>query len=243
MATRSLEVTRAIRTGILEGSYPAGHHMNEIELAEALGVSRTPIRGALATLAAEGLLEYTPNSGYTVRRYGASDILDIYTVRSTLVGLAARLAAEIGLSDAARGAMHRVLDATAALVETGLWNDRIRSAWEPLNAEFHGIILDAAENPFLADMIRRSAEMPLFDHIRCQWYGPGELQRCHDDHTDLAEAIFSRQGARAEALSAEHTLRMGRHLARHWRKVEVRAPARDVQSLAPANDDGSPKVA
>lgn len=243
MATRSLEVTRAIRSGILDGTYAGGHHMNEIELADALGVSRTPIRGALATLAAEGLLDYTPNSGYTVRRYGASDILDIYTVRATLNGLAARLAAENGLSDAARGAMHRVLDATAALVETGLWNDRIRSAWEPLNAEFHGIVLDAAENPFLADMIRRAVEMPLFDHIRYQWFGAAELFRCHEDHREMADAIFHRQGVRAESLATEHCFRMGRHLARHWRKVEVRVPARGVQPVTPANDDGSPKVA
>ena len=137
MTTRSLEVTRRLRDGILDGTYPGGSRMNEIDLAAALGVSRTPIRGALATLGAEGLLDYTPNSGYVVRRYTAADIADIYAVRAVLGGLAARRAAEGGLGDEARGALHRVLDACALLVRSGDWSEAVRAQWEPLNREFH----------------------------------------------------------------------------------------------------------
>ena len=69
----------AIRRG-----YAGGMRMNEIDLATSLGVSRTPIRGALSTLAAEGLLDYTPNSGYAVRSYSSKDIAATYEVRIAL---------------------------------------------------------------------------------------------------------------------------------------------------------------
>ena len=225
MTTRSLEVTRRLRDGILDGTYPGGTRMNEIDLAAALGVSRTPIRGALATLGAEGLLDYTPNSGYVVRRYTAADIADIYEVRGNLVGLAARRAAERGLSDEARGAIHRILDDCARLVRSGDWSDAVRAEWEPLNRQFHFTIQEAAGNPFLVEMIRRAAELPLLGHIRHQWYDAAEMVRAHDEHLEIADAIFHRQPLRAEALATEHVYRMGRRLARQWQRVEERRMA------------------
>lgn len=235
MATRSLEVTRAIRDRILDGTYPGAARMNEIELATALGVSRTPIRGALSTLAAEGLLDYTPNSGYVVRRYTAADIADIYVVRAELDGLATRLAAQNGLDDTGRGAMMRVLDESARLIEARRWDDAVRDQWEVLNIRFHNIIYDATANPFLVSLLKRATDIPIIGHLRYVGYDLAALERAHEDHIEIADAIVQRQMQRAEALEVEHVYRAGRRLVEQVRRLESR-------SLAGARDDAASRL-
>lgn len=222
MVTRSLEVTRAIRDHVLDGTYPGGARMNEIELANALGVSRTPIRGALSTLAAEGLLDYTPNSGYVVRRYTAADITDIYVVRADLDGLAARLAAENGFDDASRGALHRVLDESAALISTRAWDETTRQAWDDLNSRFHNLVYEAARNPFLVSLLKRSTDVPIVSHLRFLMFDAPYMERAHEEHLQIADAIVNRQPIRAEALETEHCYRAGRRLVEQWRRIEAR---------------------
>lgn len=225
MATRSLEVTRTLRTRVLDGTYPGGARMNEIELATDLGVSRTPIRGALSTLAAEGLLDYTPNSGYVVRRYTARDIADIYAVRAELDGLSNRLAAQNGLDDAGRGAMMRVLDESAALVDSGRWDESVSTQWQTLNVRFHNVIYDASANPFLVSLLKRATDIPIIGHLRYVGFETAALARAHEDHIEIADAIVHRQPQRAEALAVEHVYRAGRRLVEQVRRLEARAAA------------------
>ena len=222
MATRSLEVTRAIRDRVLDGTYPGGTRMNEIDLATSLGVSRTPIRGALSTLAAEGLLDYTPNSGYVVRRYTAKDISDIYVVRAELDGLATRLAAENGLDDAGRGAMMRILDESSRLIEAQRWDDAVCEEWSTLNIRFHNVIYDATANPFLVSLLKRATDIPIVSHLRYVGFDFAALERAHDDHIEIADAIARRQTLRAEALEIEHVFRAGRRLVEQVRRLESR---------------------
>ncbi|TPQ51308.1 GntR family transcriptional regulator [Prosthecomicrobium hirschii] len=222
MATRSQAVTRTLRNGILNGEYAGGMRMNEIDLATSLGVSRTPIRGALSTLAAEGLLDYTPNSGYAVRSYSSKDIAATYEVRIALEALAARLAAERGFSDEERGQMHRVLSESALLVDEHQWTEETRVRWTDLNEQFHQIIHQAADNPYLVALIRKSRDVPIIAHIRFQWFDAEFLTQAHWDHVEIADAIFNRQPARAEALEREHIYRAGRRLVQQWKKVEAK---------------------
>lgn len=222
MATRGLKVTQSIREGIASGDYTPGSRMNESELAARLGVSRTPVRGALSVLAVEGLLEYTPNSGYRVRSFGSSDIQNVYTVRANLEGLVARQAAINGLSDRARGTASRIIDETAALVRAQSWSDPVRASWEKLNHEFHEVIREAAQNDFLVQMIRRTDEIPFFGLIRFQWYDAEYMRGAHEEHIEILDAITNRQAGRAEALETEHVYRSGRRLARQWQLIEER---------------------
>ncbi|MEJ1161321.1 GntR family transcriptional regulator [Prosthecomicrobium sp. N25] len=222
MATRSQAVTRTLRNGVLSGEYPGGARMNEIDLATSLGVSRTPIRGALSTLAAEGLLDYTPNSGYVVRSYSSKDIAAIYEVRCSLESLSARLAAEKGLTDEARGLMHRVLADSAKLVDEHQWTEEIRTQWTQLNEQFHSIIHQAADNAYLGSLIRKSREVPIIAHIKFQWFEAEYLMRAYQDHVEIADAIFNRQASRAEALQREHVYQAGRRLVQQWKKVEAK---------------------
>ena len=89
LRTRSQSVTEALRELIVQGELKPGQHVQEVPLAEQLGVSRTPVRTALNTLANEGFLVYQPNKGYFVRQFDIAEILEVYEVRAALESLAA----------------------------------------------------------------------------------------------------------------------------------------------------------
>src|SRR5690349_19084921 len=88
LATRSQSVTHALREAILSGEFAPGERIQEVPLSERLQVSRTPVRAALQSLAAAGMLEYSANRGYSVRRLRRGELLSIYDVRGALEGLA-----------------------------------------------------------------------------------------------------------------------------------------------------------
>src|ERR1700733_12193582 len=95
-STRSEDATRRLREMILHGDFSVNDRLQEIQLSAMLGVSRTPIRTALNTLHNEGLLEYTPKTGYRVRVLTLAEILQAYSVRSVLEGVACRIVATAG---------------------------------------------------------------------------------------------------------------------------------------------------
>ena len=83
-----------LRTAILEGNLKAGQRLMEVQLAEQLGVSRTPIREAIRKLELEGLVVMLPRKGAYVANMSFKDLIDVLEIRASLEGLAASLAAE-----------------------------------------------------------------------------------------------------------------------------------------------------
>ena len=83
-----------LRTAILEGNIKAGQRLMEVQLAEQLGVSRTPIREAIRKLELEGLVVMLPRKGAYVANMSFKDLIDVLEIRASLEGLAASLAAE-----------------------------------------------------------------------------------------------------------------------------------------------------
>src|SRR6516225_6394222 len=91
---------RTIRDGIMSGIYPQGAHVTAQDLAEASGLSRTPVREAMRRLHAEGLILIIPNRGAFVARWSDKDIHKIYDLRVLLESHAAEIAAtEAGQAD------------------------------------------------------------------------------------------------------------------------------------------------
>lgn len=223
MVTRAESVTRRLREAVLGGAYMPGGRLNEMALAEAMQVSRTPVRAALGALFAEGLLDYEPNCGYVVRRLSLDEAVHIYNVRATLEGLAARLAAKIGLADAARQRFRETLDEMERLVAGDSWGDAEQQRWGDLNIAFHGQIIAASGNGYLANSIQRTRTLPLLTESGIRtflaeravvWWDRAAYRRSQDDHLDLGEAILARQGGRAEAVMREHVERAGRLIGR-----------------------------
>ena len=204
--------------------------MNEVDLANALGVSRTPVRNALSTLGAEGLLDYTPNSGYVVRSYSSKDISDIYEVRAVLEGLAARTLAELELTDSLRGQMHKIITEGETLVALNRWSDEICTRWIAINEEFHTALVDGTSNLDLKAMYRKAKDIPLVTELRFRWFDGQDMSRSQNEHSEIFDAIVNRQVMRADALAHEHSYRSGRRIVEHWREQETKRskPRRNV---------------
>src|SRR3954469_15171246 len=94
--SQSMRALLRLRALLLGGEFEAGSRMPELPLVERLGVSRTPLRLALATLEHEGLLAVAPGGGYAVRSFTRKDIDHAIDLRGVLEGTAARFAAEEG---------------------------------------------------------------------------------------------------------------------------------------------------
>ena len=156
------QTTRALlslRELLLSGEFPSGTRMSELPLVERLGVSRTPLRLALATLEHEGLLEMLPGGGYAVREFTRDDVHDAIELRGVLEGTAARFAAERGASPEQLTEMREL----SAQMERMVHRDDEDSFWRyvELNARFHALLLEAAASPVLARSWSESSPCPL----------------------------------------------------------------------------------
>lgn len=210
-ARRTSQSDRAhleIRNRILDGFFAPAERLSETALSELLAVSRTPLREAIGRLVEEGLLERGPAGGCRVSSYSMQDIFDANEIRGMMEGLAARLAAERGV-DAGELDECRVLLAGLDQVLSDM--QRIDFArYVALNADFHQWIARAAASPIVMREIERVCRLPLASpsgFLSGQEDGPefrASLLVAQAQHRAIFEAIESREGARAEALSREH---------------------------------------
>jgi DNA-binding GntR family transcriptional regulator len=137
------QATQRLRQMLVEGQITPGAKLNERELCEQLKVSRTPLREAIKTLAAEGLVELLPNRGAIAVQLGEADILNTFEVMAGLEGLSGELAAQrITAEELAEiGALHYEMKAA--------YTRRDLSAYYRLNAAIHRAFNAAARNPVL----------------------------------------------------------------------------------------------
>ena len=201
---RALSVMDQIREAILEGAVAAGERLNEVRLSRTLNVSRTPVRAALQALAGEGLLDYAPNRGFTVREFPLDAIVDAYDIRASLEGLAARFAAERGLGVDEKAIIERSLAAGDKLLERGSFEAGDLTIYRGINGDFHDTLLAAARNRMLAEMIRICHHVPVSSSRNIVAFEHRDVRRRHDDHHRIFEAVMARDPWRAELLMREH---------------------------------------
>ena len=211
---RALSVMDQIREAILSGSVSAGERLNEVRLSKTLAVSRTPVRAALQALAGEGLLDYAPNRGFTVREFPLDAIVDAYDIRASLEGLAARFAAERGLSPEENAVIQRSLLAGDRLLERGSFEAGDRTLYRDINGDFHDTLLAAARNRMLAEMIRICHHVPVSSSRNIVAFEHRDVRRRHDDHHRIFEAIIGREPWRAEMLMRDHVTSVKSSLVR-----------------------------
>lgn len=235
--TRALSVAETLRNKIFDGVFAPGCHLMEIALATELGVSRTPVRGAMARLADEGLLVYLPNKGFQVRRFNAKDVFDAFTLRANLEGMACRLLGERGIDDEVFAQLAALVGEQARLLQSRDWTSARALRWHELNLDFHRKLLQAADNRWLTEAVYRACQLPIiFDsnlrpHNRdasMQLYRHEQALQALDDHTRILEALGQRDGVEAEAAMRDHILGHRDLLVHHLRKnaTEARAMAR-----------------
>ena len=191
-----------MRALILTGEYGPDERLIEEQLAERLGVSRTPVRQALTMLEAEGLVEITPNRGATVSSFSIEDVWDIYDLRAVLEGHAARRAA--GRME--RRELERLRELAGEMEGLpGRFDDHEEEirALVALNQEFHGTIAEASRNRRLERLINRTVEIPLMFKAFF-WYTPHERTISNQYHRQILEALEKGDADRAEIMMREH---------------------------------------
>lgn len=219
MDTLSQHVTDTLRDWVLHGKFSPGARLEEIPLAEKLGVSRTPVRAALATLGNEGLLEHLPKRGYTVRAYDIGEIVAAYEVRAALEGLACRQAAMRGLSNDAVAVLKNCLDEGDRILGKGVLLAEDHLPYQQVNITLHNGILEAAGNPWVRRFATQAQAIPYASDRIILWEDHGIILRSHDDHHRIVNAIIARDGARAEDLMREHVYYAGIILKNNYERL------------------------
>jgi GntR family transcriptional regulator of vanillate catabolism len=205
------QITKSVlrlRELIFNGHFRPGERMSELPLVQLLGVSRTPLRLALAELEHEGLLRTLPGGGYVVREFTQGDVRDAVELRGVLEGTAARFAAERGASARDLAALRATNETIRTLVRRADYESFER--YLHLNEAFHARLLKMARSPLLVRALEGIVSLP-FAGPSAFVLAEAELPASRDiliigyrHHAGLIEAIERRQGARAESLAREH---------------------------------------
>ncbi|HEX6989534.1 MAG TPA: GntR family transcriptional regulator [Bacillota bacterium] len=189
----------AIRNGILDGTYGPGDRLVETELAEALQISRTPVREALRRLEREGLVEADARGGVAVARLEPADIARLYECRLALETVAARHAAMRAGSAELEG-----MELALAQVERSLHGARPRVPdLLDENMSFHRQIIACAENPWLEHLWEQTcSRIGLFRAFVLGAGGNGE--EIVREHRAIFERIKARDADGAASAMAYH---------------------------------------
>jgi DNA-binding GntR family transcriptional regulator len=141
-----LRATLRLRELMLDGELRGGERLSEIPLSEQLGVSRTPLRLALARLEHEGLVEAAPGGGFVVRAFTREEAADAIELRGVLEGTAARLAAERLDDPNELEALHGCVAQLDAIVRRDRPAAAVFERYVELNERFHTIVLGLARS-------------------------------------------------------------------------------------------------
>lgn len=188
-------VYKSLLDGIREGRLAAGDRLLEEEIAHSIGVSRTPVREAIAKLQARRLIETVPGRGIFIARLDTRQVMELYAMREVLEGAAARFAAQHALP-AEIAIMKGLADEFDAAK-----GDTARLA--RVNTQFHRVIYEAARNRYMHEALDNLGEaLSLLQNTTfslADRHAPAS-----EEHRAILDAIEKRDAEQAEALSRAH---------------------------------------
>ncbi len=208
--------------------------LEERKMSEQLGISRTPIREALARLEQEGFVEIQPRKGVFIKRKSLEEVLEMITVWAALESMAARLAT-VHATDKEIGSLRR-LAAQYGKDEAAAHLDEYSEA----NITFHQRILELSKCGMLKDIADG-----LFLHmraIRSRAISEGDrISRSVVDHMHIIEAIERRDADLACDLVREHTMRLHAHVRRSWTEFEELSRAESPEDVGKGESNAALK--
>jgi DNA-binding GntR family transcriptional regulator len=213
----SEQLREAIEERIVVGTYPPGSRLDEVEIASAFGVSRTPIREALIQLASAGLVESRPRRGSVVAEVSPARLQEMFEVMAEMEALCAQLAAARA-SDAHRKALVAAHQACEAAVKT-----KDPDAYYRLNEQFHHALYAACGNEFLAEHAKQ-LHRRLRPYRRLQLRVPGRMEASFGEHGAVVDAVLRREATTAAARVRAHISLQGERFAKLV--AEMRRPAK-----------------
>lgn len=199
MTAASDRAVDELRERILGGEYVPGERLAEVELAEKLGVSRTPVREALRRLAAEGLVDITANKGARVVEYPRTDLERIFEIRSRVEGLSARIAAETATDDDIDRLEH-IATVLGDHSEAGRLEEVYR-----LNAEYHATLNGLAGSTVVTATVNQLIHSSVLVRTLHAFDEPAR-RRSVAHHLEIVAALRARDGDWAEAVMHAHLL-------------------------------------
>ncbi len=187
---------------------PGEVRLDERQLASDLGVSRTPVREAMAQLEREGFVRSVPRRGIYVVRKTKAEVIELITAWAALESMAARLITQTASDDEIA-----TLRKMFARFDNGELHARL-DEYSEVNIEFHQSIIRMSRNRVLNDLAEN-----LFTHmrmIRRKTIGEEDrADRSIRDHLNIIQALEARDTERAEDLVRNHALGLAEHVARH----------------------------
>lgn len=193
--TKTALAAQALRLAILRGEITTDAPLTVGQIAQRLGMSQTPVREAIRTLQAEGLIHHHPHHTLSVVQYTAKDIHDIFQLRSDLEAQAARLAVP-RLRDDDLAALEEL---QAEMRDASEQNDvdRLNRA----NSLWHLRLYGAADNQVLLDVVQHLWRKFMFE---VNWMLPGQVELSLRQHHAICAALRARDADRAADLMREH---------------------------------------
>lgn len=189
-------VFESLREAIIQGTLKPGERLMELQLAEELGVSRTPVREAIRKLELEGFVVMVPRKGAYVAGITFKDITEVFEVRIALESLAAGLAAE-RITDEELDKLER------SVVQIGEVMNSDIDALAKFDHEFHKVIYQASRNKRLQAIILNLQEQ--IQRFRMTTLSqPGRMRLALEEHKKIVDAISERNVELASALAGEH---------------------------------------
>ena len=183
----------AIRKGILE----PGERLMEVQLAEELGISRTPVREAIRKLEQEGYVIMMPRRGTYVSDISTNDVKEIFEIRSALESLAAGLAARRIEPDELETLQNLLVE-----IEGYIAKNDIEKIVET-DIKFHGLLYQVSRNDRLVSIISNLKEQLARFRTLSMSY-PGRLQETLEEHSEMVEAIANGDASAARDAAEHH---------------------------------------
>jgi len=182
--------------------------LDERKLAADFGISRTPVREAIAQLEREGFVRSVPRRGIYVVRKTRREVIEMITAWAALESMAARLATQKAGEDEIAGLRRMFATFEGGAVEAKL------DEYSEVNIEFHQAIIRMSHNGVLIDLAEN-----LFTHMRMirgkTIAEQDRAMRSIRDHMHIIEALEARDTDRAEELVRDHALGLAQHVERH----------------------------
>jgi len=190
-------VFEALRQAILDGVLEPGERLMEVQLAEELGVSRTPVREAIRKLELAGFVVMIPRRGAYVADISLKEVSEVFEIRGALEALAAELAAE-------RASEEELENLERMLVEIGKAIDtRDVELLIDLDTRFHDALFKASRNERLCQILSSLREQ--IQRFRTQTLShPSRMRVALEEHRRIVEALAARDGDLARRLAMEH---------------------------------------
>ncbi len=192
-------IRNALTDAISSGELTPGTMLDEQQLADRYGASRTPVREALRQLATSGMVEIRPRRGVIVRHVTANEVMDMFETMAELEATCVRLAT-YRITPLERSRLLRIHETSEAAVAN---NDV--DAYDALNREFHEAIYRAAHNDFLADQTM-AVRTRLNAFRRMQLRQDRRLAHSREEHDAVMRAIAEGNGDEAGRRMRAHML-------------------------------------